>query len=42
MAADYNEVIDVLAESLPENRGERERAKLFGLNAREVYRLWNR
>jgi len=42
MAAEYDEVVDVLTKALPENWGDRERAKLFGLNAREVYRLQNR
>jgi len=42
MAAEYDEVVDVLTKALPENWGDRERAKLFGLNAHEVYRLQNR
>lgn len=39
MAAEYDEVVDVLVKALPEDWGEQERAKLFGLNAREVYRI---
>lgn len=42
MAAEYDEVIGVLTDALPEDWGDSERAKLFGLNAREVYRLQNR
>jgi L-fuconolactonase len=39
LAAEYDEVVDVLLRALPEEWGERERASLFGLNARNVYRI---
>ncbi|MCU6707767.1 amidohydrolase family protein [Paenibacillus sp. J5C_2022] len=39
LAADYDEVMDVLASGLPDNWGEEERARLFGLNAQQFYKL---
>ncbi|WP_276357360.1 amidohydrolase family protein [Cohnella caldifontis] len=39
MAAEYDEAMDVLLRSLPDAWGEEEKAKLFGLNAKEFYRL---
>ncbi|MCM3748711.1 amidohydrolase family protein [Paenibacillus pasadenensis] len=39
LAAEYDEVMSVLLESLPDGWGEAERAKLFGLNAKEFYKL---
>lgn len=39
LAAEYDEVVDVLTRALPEDWGEHERARLFGLNARNVYRI---
>lgn len=39
LAAEYDEVMSVLLESLPDSWGEAERAKLFGLNAKEFYKL---
>lgn len=39
LAASYDEVVDVLESALPDSWGDREKAKLFGLNAKEFYRL---
>lgn len=39
MAAEYDEVVDILLQSLPDDWDGQARAKLFGLNAREVYRI---
>jgi L-fuconolactonase len=39
LAASYDEVIGVLERSLPEGWGEEEKRKLYGLNAKEFYRL---
>ena len=39
LAAGYDDVVGVLLQALPEDWGERERAALFGLNARKVYRV---
>lgn len=39
MAAEYDEVIQLLQESIPTQWGEQERANLFGRNAKEFYKL---
>ncbi|MEK4235538.1 amidohydrolase family protein [Paenibacillus sp. FSL H7-0714] len=39
MAADYDEVIQLLQESIPTKWGDQERANLFGWNAKEFYKL---
>lgn len=39
LAADYDQVIDVLERALPQAWTERERAQLFGLNAKRFYKL---
>ncbi|MBW5449085.1 amidohydrolase family protein [Cohnella sp. CFH 77786] len=39
LAAEYEQVVDVLERSLPPEWNESERARLFGLNAKEFYRL---
>ncbi|ASA23494.1 amidohydrolase family protein [Paenibacillus donghaensis] len=39
LAADYDEVMDLLLHALPESWGERERERLFGENAKEFYKL---
>lgn len=39
LAAEYDEVVQVLTRALPEDWSDQERAKLFGLNARKVYRI---
>jgi L-fuconolactonase len=39
LAADYDEVIEVLAQALPETWSESDKARLFGLNAKEFYKL---
>lgn len=39
LAAEYDEVVDILDTALPGSWGEGERAKLYGLNAKEFYRL---
>jgi L-fuconolactonase len=39
LAADYDQVVDVLEQALPDGWGDTERAKLFGENAREFYKL---
>jgi len=39
LAASYDEVVEIVQASLPEGWGERERALLFGENAKRFYRL---
>ncbi|XID90759.1 amidohydrolase family protein [Paenibacillaceae bacterium WGS1546] len=39
LAASYDEVVEVLEGAIPESWGERERAALFGDNARRFYKL---
>ncbi|MFD0960805.1 amidohydrolase family protein [Paenibacillus chungangensis] len=39
LAAEYDEVMDVLLSGLPDYWGEEERARLFGLNAQQFYKL---
>ncbi|GIO95608.1 hydrolase [Paenibacillus lautus] len=39
LSAEYDQVVDVLAEALPKRWGEREHARLFGLNAMAFYKL---
>lgn len=39
LAANYDEVVDVLERALPESWGQSERRKLFGDNARTFYRI---
>lgn len=39
MAAEYDEVLQLLEESLPSQWGESERNKLFGLNAKTFYKI---
>ncbi|MCQ6559833.1 amidohydrolase family protein [Paenibacillus mendelii] len=39
LAADYGQVVDVLEQALPESYTEQERAQLFGLNAKQFYKL---
>lgn len=39
LAASYDEVVDVLEQALPQSWGEKERARLFGDNAKEFYKL---
>jgi L-fuconolactonase len=39
LAASYDQVVDVLEQALPETWGVRERERLFGLNAKEFYKL---
>ncbi|MCV4232860.1 amidohydrolase family protein [Virgibacillus sp. LDC1] len=39
LSAEYDQVVDVLAEALPKPWGEREHARLFGLNAKAFYKL---
>ncbi|MFB4324824.1 amidohydrolase family protein [Priestia sp. BR_2] len=39
LSAEYDQVVDVLAEALPKHWGEREHARLFGLNAKAFYKL---
>ncbi|WP_176444956.1 amidohydrolase family protein [Paenibacillus herberti] len=39
LAAEYDAVVAVLQEAIPAHWGEGERAKLFGLNAKEFYKL---
>ncbi|MBY9078330.1 amidohydrolase family protein [Paenibacillus sp. HN-1] len=39
LAAEYEEVVDILESALPETWNERERERLFGANAKEFYRL---
>ncbi|MGO4269152.1 amidohydrolase [Paenibacillus sp. TAF58] len=39
LAADYDDVVDVVMESLPETWSESDKARLFGLNAKEFYKL---
>ncbi|WP_341279520.1 amidohydrolase family protein [Paenibacillus sp. FSL H8-0537] len=39
LAAGYDEVVDVLEQALPASWGDAERSKLFGLNAKEFYKL---
>lgn len=39
LTADYGEVVDVLTHSLPQDWSELDKARLFGLNAREFYKL---
>lgn len=38
LAASYDQVVDVLSESLPESWSEADRERLFGLNAKEFYK----
>ncbi|WP_239616745.1 amidohydrolase family protein [Cohnella mopanensis] len=38
LSATYDQVVDVLEQALPNGWGERERAALFGLNAKEFYK----
>ncbi|MBD0378700.1 amidohydrolase family protein [Paenibacillus sedimenti] len=39
LAASYNQVVDILEQALPDGWGERERALLFGGNAKTFYKL---
>jgi L-fuconolactonase len=39
LAASYDQVVDALVQALPDSWGERERERLFGLNAKEFYKL---
>ncbi|WP_159881786.1 amidohydrolase family protein [Paenibacillus puerhi] len=39
LAASYDQVVDVLTQALPASYGEAEKARLFGLNAAEFYRI---
>ncbi|WP_339319574.1 amidohydrolase family protein [Paenibacillus sp. FSL R10-2734] len=39
LAAEYDEVMDILLHALPETWGEHERERLFGGNAKEFYKL---
>ena len=39
LAATYDEQLDALERALPDDWGEAERARLFGLNAKEFYKL---
>lgn len=39
LAAEYDQVVDIVEKALPDGWGEEERARLYGLNAKEFYRL---
>jgi L-fuconolactonase len=39
LAAEYDDVVDVLEQTLPESWPESDKARLFGLNAKEFYKL---
>jgi L-fuconolactonase len=39
LAAEYDDVVDVLTQALPGNWSEADKARLFGLNAKEFYKL---
>ena len=39
LAAEYEDVVDVVIQSLPESWSEEDKAQLFGLNAKEFYKL---
>jgi L-fuconolactonase len=39
LAAAYDEVVELLEGAIPESWGERERANLFGENAKRFYKL---
>jgi len=39
LAADYDQVVNVLEQALPESFSEQERTQLFGLNAKRFYKL---
>lgn len=39
LAAEYDQVMEVLTQALPDSWGEAERARLFGENAKEFYKL---
>ena len=39
LAASYDQVVDVLEQSLPDSWGEQERERLYGGNAKEFYKL---
>jgi len=39
LAATYDEVLDILESAIPKSWGKQERARLFGENAREFYKL---
>ncbi|KRE61494.1 amidohydrolase [Paenibacillus sp. Soil750] len=39
LAAEYEDVVDVVNQSLPESWSEKDKARLFGLNAMEFYKL---
>ncbi|NUU79170.1 amidohydrolase family protein [Paenibacillus xylanilyticus] len=39
LAAEYDQVMEILLHAIPENWGEQEHSRLFGLNAREFYKL---
>ncbi|MDF2644706.1 MAG: amidohydrolase [Paenibacillus sp.] len=39
LAADYDDVVEVLTHALPGNWSEADKARLFGLNAKEFYKL---
>lgn len=39
LAADYSKVVDILLHSIPEEWGKHERELLFGINAKEFYKL---
>ncbi|MCD9025523.1 amidohydrolase family protein [Cohnella silvisoli] len=39
LAASYDQVVEVLEQALPETWGEKERDRLFGVNAKEFYKL---
>ncbi|GIO11877.1 amidohydrolase [Cohnella xylanilytica] len=39
LAAEYDQVVDIVEKALPDGWGEEERARLYGLNAKEFYRI---
>lgn len=41
LAATYDQVVDIVEQALPASWGERERNRLFGLNAKKFYKLQN-
>ena len=39
LAAEYEDVVSIVMQSLPESWSEEDKARLFGLNAKEFYKL---
>lgn len=39
LAAEYDQIVDIVEKALPDGWDEEERARLYGLNAKEFYRL---